>query len=210
MAQSEQVQAVWNRAAEQAKRAAVAPSFYRAIERIVPIAWENGTFVIGLDASADGSLHVALNSGENQLKIEAALRAASGEATLRLRVIEGTAASDWEAAKARDAALAAQEARASERRAVTVNAAAASWDTVYDQVSKLWAEAEFRNMSSGRGRFLVAAMDVVDRALETVGVNGEAEERSFSRVLDRIASSVNADPALFAAVFFDRRARRGL
>jgi hypothetical protein len=205
--QDERIREVWRVASEQAKRSAVQPAFYRGIEKLVPLAWEGDVFVVGMDPAADGSLHVAVNSSENQLKIEASLRAVSGVATLKMRVVEGTALSDWEAAKARDAAVAAQTARQMERRQVSQTAPSANWDTVYDQINKLWTSNELRSTALGKGRFVVAALDLLEKAEAELGTGDEATARAVGKVLDRIAGILGGDAAWIAAMYVDRSQR---
>lgn len=202
--QAERIREVWRVASEQAKKAALLPAFYRGIERLVPLAWEGDVFVVGMDPAADGSLHVAVNSSENQLKIESALRAVSGVPTLKMRVVEGTSLSDWEAAKARDAAVAAQAAKQMERRQVSATASTADWDNCFDQINKLWASNEQRTTALGKGRFIVAALDLLQRAEEEIGKGDDATDRSVGRVLDRIAGIVSGDAAWIAAMYVER------
>lgn len=206
MADMDLVRRLWAAAAEDAKKAAVAPAFYRAIEKVVPVAWEDGVFVIGLASDADGTLQSALKAGENQLKIEAALRVVSADAALKLRLIEGTTAADWAAAKARDAAERAEVARLAERKTVATAAPSANWDGVMDQVMKLWADTESRNMAVGKARFLSAALNLVDQAMDTVGA---ADDRALTRVLERIGSSTGSDPAVLALLLLERRRAAG-
>jgi len=198
---------VWSVAVDAAKRAAIAPAHFRALEQLVPLAWEGGEFVLGMDPVADGSLHTAIRARENLLRLESEVRKAAGDATLTVRLIEGNTPSDWAAAKARDAAAVEQAARLAERRSVSTTATAGSWDTVHDQINKLWATYEHRNILTGKGRFVIDALDLVSKSVATLGTSGEADERAVSRILDRIAACVNSDATWIATLHAARQRR---
>jgi hypothetical protein len=69
-----------------------------------------------------------LNTGEYRGAIERTLRTLTGSPELTLRVIEGTAYSDWEYTQKRDAAAVAQRQQATQKR-YTEASAFASWTT---------------------------------------------------------------------------------
>jgi len=201
--------AVWAVAVEAAKKAAIAPAHFRALEQLVPLAWEGDEVVLGMDPAVDGSLHTAIRARENLLRLEAEVRRAFGSPTAVVRLIEGNTPADWVAAKARDAAAKEQAARLAERRAVSVSSAAGSWDTVHDQINKLWATYEHRNILTGKGRFVVDALDLVAKAAADIAGSGESEERAVSRILERIASCVNTDATWVSVLYADRTRRTG-
>lgn len=199
---------VWAHTVERVKQTVISPVLWRALERAVAVAWEDGTFVIGL-GGADGQMAGTLNARDNQLAIERALRELSGNGDVRLRVIDGTHYEDWEHAKLRDAAAHAHRTQAVQRRQ-TESASFASWDAVYDQVSRLWAGFEYRGLTTGRGRYLDAALDLVITAAESglypaEGKADELAERGLSRVLERIASMTGSDSILVSYLFFQKR-----
>jgi hypothetical protein len=198
---------VWARAAERAKHLSISTRLYRALEKAVPVAWENGVFVVGFQA-IDGQMAGVLNTGEHQMTVERALREVTEDASLRLRVIEGNTHADWEHTKERDAAAQANRQQAVQKRAVesgTFN----SWDDIYDRVTRLWSTAEYRNLSTGRGRYLDSALDIVAGAMDTLypaeGKVDEPTERGLSRVIERVASMSSSDPALVAYLLLQRR-----
>mgnify|MGYP006194498609 CR=1 FL=1 len=71
-------QVVWNLVAPIAKRVALAPAFFRALERAVPIALDGSVLVIGLDSTVDGALQGALNSSDNLNILHKAFRDVTG------------------------------------------------------------------------------------------------------------------------------------
>lgn len=198
---------VWAQTVERVKRDVIAPSLWRALERTVPVAWEEGQFVVGF-AAADGTMAGQMNTGENQMAVQRALQSVAGDNELRFRVIEGTSIEDWKHAKLRDAAATAARQRTFERR-TQESSSFGSWDDIYDRISRMWAVSEYRALTIGRARFVDSALDVVEQAMgELYPADGKADElteRGLSRVLDRIASYTASDPVVIACMLMDRR-----
>lgn len=205
-AAGEKMHKVWAATVDRVKQALVSTTLYRALERTVPIAWEDSAFVVGL-ASTDGQHSAVLNTSDYQSAIERSLQQVSGEAGLRFRVIEGTHYSDWEYAKKRDAAARANQAASFQKQAA-VESAFSTWDEVYDRVSRLWASYEHRNIATGRGRYMAEAIGMVLEAMETLypaeGKSDDLTERGLSRVIERVASMTQSDPAVVAYLIFQR------
>jgi hypothetical protein len=160
-------------------------------------------------ATVDGQLSGTLNTRDHLLAIERALREITKDNELRVRLVDGTHIEDWEAAKLRDAATIANRQQATQKR-TTETASFASWEAVYDQVSRLWANSEYRSLASGRGRYIDAALALVINAMDSglYPAEGKAEEpteRGLNRLIDRIGSISNSDPALIAYLLFQRR-----
>ena len=202
-----QMQQLWSQTVERVKREVMAPSLWRALERTVPVTIENDTVAVGF-AAGDGQLAGTLNSGDYRSAVERALRAVSGNNSLNVRIIEGTSLSDWEYAKARDAAAVQQRQQAAQRRYVEA-AAFSSWDEIYDQVSRLWANTEYRALASGKARYMDQALGLVQKALDSLAPSGsdtdEQTERGLSRVIERVASYTGSDGALVAYLLLQRR-----
>ncbi len=204
----EQLDAIWIQAVDRIKHTIIAPALWRAVEKTVPVVWEDNTFVIGL-ASIDGQLSGTLNTRDNLLAIERVLREITQNNDLRVRMVDGTHIEDWESAKIRDAATLANRQQVSQKRN-SESASFASWEAVYDQISRLWANFEYRSLATGRGRYIDAALELVATAMDsglypTEGKVDEPTERGLNRILDRIASMSNSDPALIAYLLFQRR-----
>ncbi|MEI6431361.1 MAG: hypothetical protein WCP07_04185 [bacterium] len=202
------VQQTWKAAAERAKRDYNSLTFYRAIDAAVPVAWEDSDFVIGMPP-VEGQISAAINTRDYQLAIERALREKSGDDSLRLRVVEGITYADWEYAKQRNAASIANVQQSVQRQASTT-AAFVSWEEVYERVSRLWAATENRSLAIGRARYMTSALKVVEEAVERLyPADGEKpdelNERGLSRVLERVGSYTNTDPAILAYLLLQRR-----
>ena len=201
------MQHLWRQTIERVKKDVIAPTLWRALESTVAVAWENNTFAVGL-AAGDGQLASSLNSGEHQSAIEQALRAVSGKSDLKFRMIEGTTRSDWEHVKAQDAAVTAQRQQTAQKKYAQAESFA-SWDEIYDQVSRLWASSEYRALASGKARFLTQALAMAEKAMAELlpedGKTNEQTERGLSRVIERIASMTGSDATLLAYILFERR-----
>ena len=206
-AEADAMRQLWAKATDQVKKTVVSTTVYRALEKTVPIAWEENWFVVGF-AGSDGQMAGALNNQETKGVIERALQDVLDDRALRFRIIEGSDYSDWEYAKSRDAAALATRQQTMQKKA-TESASFNTWDEVYDQVSRLWANSEFRSLPTGRARYFAGAFDMLDKAYATLypaeGKADEPTERGLSRVIERIASMSNTDSAVVAYLFFERR-----
>ncbi len=202
------ITALWAQAVDRIKQTIIAPALWRAVEKTVPVVWEDNTFVIGL-SSVDGQLSSTLNTRDNLLAVERVLREITGNAVLSVRMIDGDHVEDWEAAKVRDAATLVNRQQAVKQR-TSESASFASWEAVYDQISRLWVNSEYRSLASGRGRYIDAALELMVTAMDgglypAEGKVDEPTERGLNRLLDRIGSMANSDPALIAYLLFQRR-----
>ena len=204
----DEMKQVWAQAADTGKRGVASPSFYRALEIALPLAWEDDVFVIGM-GDTDGQTGGLLNTNEYQQKLERALQTITQNPRLKFRVIEGNEYGDWEYAKARDAAALANRQQSLQKQVVQ-KAGFGSWDEIHEQVSRLWAQTENRSQPTGRARYMDAAFEIVLQAMTTLyPPPGEAvpetTERGLSRVVERIAGMTNSDPAVIAFLLFQRR-----
>ena len=198
---------LWDRTVDRVKKVAFSPMLYRALEKTVPIAYEDNTFVVGFSGT-DGQMAGAMNTGENLAVMERALRALTGSADTRLRVIDGSSYSDWQNVKERDAAALASRTQTHQRR-TTESAALGSWEQVYEQVSRLWATSDNRALPIGRARFFDAAFDMVIKAMSeglypAEGAADELTERGLSRIIERIAGMASADTAIVGYLLLER------
>jgi hypothetical protein len=195
-------QVVWNLVAPIAKRVALAPAFFRALERAVPIALDGSVLVIGLDSTVDGALQGALNSSDNLNILHKAFRDVTGLADGIVRVIEGTTAADWANAQARDAA--SREMAARQQARARPSASSAGWDQAIDAVSALWQQCESRTSPVAKARFVLAAIDHIVEIVGTEGLTTEADTRSLQRAVERIASCAQIDAVYVAGEVLKR------
>ena len=195
-------QVVWNQVAPIAKRVALAPAFFRALERAVPIAVDGSVLVIGLDSTVDGALQGALNSSDNLNILHKALRDVTGFSDGIVRVIEGTTPADWANAQARDAA--SREMAARQLARAKPSASSAGWDQAIDAVSALWQQCESRTSPVAKARFVLAAIEHIVGIVGTEGLTNEADSRSLQRAVERIASCAQIDAVYVAAEVLKR------
>ena len=195
-------QVVWNLVAPIAKRVALAPAFFRALERAVPIAVDGSVLVIGLDTTVDGALQGALNSSDNLNILHKAFRDVTGLADGIVRVIEGTTAADWANAQARDAA--SREMAARQQARAKPSASSAGWDQAIDAISALWQQCESRTSPVAKARFVLAAIDHIVEIVGTEGLTTDADTRSLQRAVERIASCAQIDAVYVAGEVLKR------
>lgn len=195
-------QVVWNQVAPIAKRVALAPAFFRALERAVPIAVDGSVLVIGLDSTVDGALQGALNSSDNLNILHKAFRDVTGLSDGIVRVIEGTTPADWANAQARDAA--SREMAARQLARAKPSASSAGWDQAIDAVSALWQQCESRTSPVAKARFVLAAIEHIVGIVGTEGLTNEADSRSLQRAVERIASCAQIDAVYVAAEVLKR------
>ena len=195
-------QVVWNLVAPIAKRVALAPAFFRALERAVPIAVDGSVLVIGLDTTVDGALQGALNSSDNLNILHKAFRDVTGLADGIVRVIEGTTAADWANAQARDAA--SREMAARQQARAKPSASSAGWDQAIDAISALWQQCESRTSPVAKARFVLAAIDHIVEIVGAEGLTTDADTRSLQRAVERIASCAQIDAVYVAGEVLKR------
>ena len=200
------MQQTWRMVADKAKQGVNSSPFYRAIDAAIPIAWEDDWFVIGMPP-VEGQISAAINSREYQNVIERAVREVTGSPETRFRLIDGVTYKDWESAKQRTAASAAGVQQNLQRQ-TSSSAAFASWEEIYERVSRLWSTTENRSLAIGRGRYLTEAFKIVEEAITRLypadGKPDDLNERGLSRVLERIGSYTNTDPAVLAYLLLQR------
>lgn len=206
-ADAEAMRNVWNQAVTEVKRQVNSTALFRALERTVPVAWEDDFFVIGF-ATMDGQMASQLNTPQTQSTIERVLRDMLSRPELRFRVIEGTHYEDWEHTRQRDAAAEQNRQQFAQKRVVE-SSAFGSWEEIYEQVSRLWANFEYRNQATGRGRYLDQALEMISKAMDNLypaeGKAPEPIERGLARVIERVANMTSSDPVVVAYLLFEKR-----
>ena len=195
-------QVVWNQVAPIAKRVALAPAFFRALERAVPVALDGSVLVIGLDSTVDGALQGALNSSDNLNILHKAFRDVTGIADGIVRVIEGTSAADWANAKARDAA--SREMAARQQARAKPAASSAGWDQAIDAISALWQQCDNRTSPVAKARFVLAGIEHIVGIVGTEGLSTDADNRALQRAVERIASCAQIDAVYVATEVLKR------
>ncbi len=180
---------LWNRTVSEIKKRILQPSFWQALEAVVPIALEGDLLVLGLPPELSYfSSHV--HSHDNQKKIEAILEELTGQ-HLRVRVIDGAGLEDWNLIKQREAiASQAQQTRLQQRAQEAL--LEASWETLSDQVYSLFTQTPLRQLPQNRAKYLRQAVAAISDFLNRIPKPRTPDEeeryaRYLARVLDKVA-----------------------
>jgi hypothetical protein len=188
---------IWAKTVDTVKHRVNHRSLWEAMEQTVAITIENDTMIIGLSARIF-NLAGHLNVSEHRNAIERALSEHAGR-PLKLRVIEGETLTDWENTKQREARVAAMREASYERRD-REQAAAQSWDTLYDYVARAYSSAPYRQLPQGKARYMSEMLYAISDAMETLYPENADEfiERQLARVIDRVASSADVASTMVA------------
>lgn len=193
------VKSVWNEVVDQVKLKVIHPTLWRVLEMAVPIAAENGEFVVGF-GPRDFHMSGHLTASQHRNAIETALRESSG-VSLRLRIIEGDTAQDWVQAKVKDeSAQAHKEAVYQKREAET--AVTESWDGLLESVGRRYAALPLRQLPQLRAGYIEEMVREISDAMDVLMPAGsppsELAERSLARVIDKVGTLTETPPALIA------------
>lgn len=172
-------------------------SLWQAMEKATGIAVEGNTFIIGL-ASNIFNLAGHLTVSEHRNAIETALSQLLGR-PIKARIIEGTTLEDWIQTKKCDERVAAMRETTYERRE-RQEAAAQSWDTVYEYVARAYSATPLRQLPQSKARFLMEMVHVICDAMDHLYPQNpdETTERLLARVIDRVATSAEVSPTVVA------------
>src|SRR5437868_342083 len=144
------VVAVWKDALPPVRNGVTGVGIWAALNGAVPIAYEDGVFVLGL-SSKDNELSGHLKLVLTKKLIEQELTKRLGQ-PVTSRIIEGTTDADWERTKRKDAeAKRLQEIAASKFRAELT--AKTNWEGVYEQLGRKYAAVQNRTLPQNRARF---------------------------------------------------------
>ena len=173
-------------------------SFWEALEATHAITIENDNLIIGIDAeNFNHSSHIlqvsTLNTVHNTIE-------EVFNKPLKLKLVEGATLADWEAYKAREARLAASKQVATEKVVSAPSTASDSWEGVYEQLSRLFAQASHRSLPQGKARYANEALYLLVEAMDTIYPEppDESAERNLARAIDRIAASADIPASVIA------------
>jgi hypothetical protein len=173
-------------------------SFWEALEATHAITIENDSLIIGIDPeNFNRSSHILQVSTLNTVHrtIEEVFNR-----PLQLKLVEGSTLSDWEAHKAQQARVTASKHAASEPVVSAPSPTSGSWDGVYEQLSRLFAQAGHRSLPQGKARYANEALYLLVEAMDTIYPEppDEASERNLARALDRISASADIPASVVA------------
>lgn len=179
---------LWANCVERLKDRVNNRSFWEAVEAVHPITIEDDTLVLGLDAfnsQLSSHIHHAAHMNAVRKAVEEVFNQ-----PLEVRLIEGTVLADWETAKARDARVAAMR-QASEEQGAAKAPTTESWESVTEQMARLYQRTPFKSLPQGKARYANEALYELVEAMDGLYPDpaDEAAERSLGRALDRISSA---------------------
>jgi hypothetical protein len=173
-------------------------SFWEALEATHAITIENNSLIIGIDSeNFNHSSHILQTTTLNTVNrtIEEVFNK-----PLQLKLVEGATLADWEAYKAREARIAASKQAAAETVVSAPSAQSDSWEGVYEQLSRLFAQASHRSLPQGKARYANEALYLLVEAMDTIYPDppDESAERNLARAIDRIAASADIPASIIA------------
>lgn len=193
------INALWEKVADNVKHKVIHPTLWRTLELAVPITIDGNFFVVGFTPS-DFNMSGHLTVPEHRNAIESALESYGGK-RLFLRVIEGQSTADWKNVKVKEAD-ADRLAEATQKKRDRESAITKTWEGLYEQVGRGYANLALRQLPQARARFIESVIedisDAMDDLIPTGGNVDELTERSLARVIDRAGSLTDVPPALIA------------
>jgi hypothetical protein len=198
------VNQLWRYVVAQVKAQTTLPGLWRSMEAAKPIAFENEELVVGYSGE-NAHQKGLLADHRNRNTVEQILFAASRR-QIRLRIIEGDTREDWEAVKsaAVEAARLQEQSRQKYQQELQ---AGTTWEAVGEQVVRKVNSLENRAMASVQGRFLEEAIAVLAEAYGRLmpETPAEADERTYSRILDRVSDRVGVSSSMLAYLVHQHR-----
>ena len=174
---------------------------WAALNSSVPVALEDGTFVLGL-ASKDGELSGHLRMVQTKKLIETEVSKRVGT-PVQARIIDGTTQADWERAKRKDAeGRRLQEIADSKARAEI--ASRSNWEGIYEQLSRKFAAMPNKSMPQSRAKFFIESVEMVAEARKVQANRDDLNERNFARCLERIAQYTEIPSGLVAKAVLEK------
>ncbi len=187
---------VWAEVLPDIRKGVTGVGVWAALNAAKPLTIEDGVLVMGLQHS-EAELAGHLRLPQARRLIETEVGRGMGQ-SLTLRVIEGCTLDDWATEKIRDAEKRRLQEQALARERAKI-AAGTSWESVYDQLSRKYAETPNRSLPQYRAKFFLDAVDLIVEALQNTPINDEMAERSYARCLERV-SQYSEIPSTLVAV----------
>jgi hypothetical protein len=192
---NQELEAVWSNVRERVKERVTGRSLYQALDLLTPIVMEGETLVLGMP-SEHALLASHLNAPTVRRWMELFLEEAYGFRP-QIVIIEGTTLQDWHLYQRKQAERqrlteTTMRKQAQETRAYT------SWEGVYEQVGRTFAATPSRSLATSRARYLQEALQIVREAMQHLPLEDEMDERQLNRIIERIATNIDAPAALVA------------
>lgn len=192
---------IWAEALPKIKNGVTGAGVWAALNAARPIAFEDGTLVLGVPAK-DSELAGHLKVSATKRLIEATVSALLQQQIVA-RVIDGTSQEDYETFKRREVERARLQQQSLEKMRTEL-AARTNWDQVYEQLGRRFAAVSNKSLPQNRARFLEEAVELVAEARKDQANYDEAGERNFARCLERLAQYAELPSAWVARIVMER------
>lgn len=203
------LRSVWNKVVERVKLKVIHPTFWKTVEAAVPIAAEDGVFVVGfgpMDYHLSGHMMVS----EHKNAIEQALKEFTG-AAYAVRVIEGSSLDDWLVAKDKDERSRALKAATYEKEKTDTGITKA-WESLLETAGRRYAALHLRQLPQFRAGYIADMLkrmsDTMDQLMPEEKETDELSHRALARVIERVATLAEVPPATIALELLRFRAAK--
>lgn len=202
------IKKLWDKVVDKVKMRVIHPTLWKSLEQATPIIIEDGQFVVGFAA---GAYHMSghLTISEHKNAIQTALKEFSGM-PLSLCVIEGDSLQDWQAVKVKDQRV---QVLRDERYQKGQDAAAITkaWEDLFENAGRRYASTKLHGLPQMRAKYIVEMLKRLSDAIDQLmpAQPDELSERSLARVIERVASVVEAPASMIALELMRYRAGAG-
>ncbi|MCA1948680.1 MAG: hypothetical protein LDL56_10630 [Armatimonadetes bacterium] len=186
---------IWAKVLPEVRQGVTGVGVWAALNTCRPVTVEDGTLVLGLPHE-ETELAGHLRMPHLSRLIESKFGAAWGS-PIKLRVIDGVTLQDWDNVKRRDAEARRLQERALEKSRAEA-ASRATWENVYEQLGRKYAQMANRSLPQNRARLLVEGVQLIAEARRSIGAGDELNERNFARCMERLAQHTDTPSALIA------------
>ena len=187
--------AIWSQVLPEIRKGVTGVGVWAAINACKPITMEDGVLVVGL-AHQDSELSGHLRVPSTKRLIEDLTAKAHGS-PIQLRVIDGVTVADWETAKRRDSESRRLQEHAMAKAKVEAGVKS-SFDTIYEQLGRLFAAVANKSLPQNRARFLEGSVKILAEAKKGYGSMDDLAERTFARCIERVAQYSEVPAAIVA------------
>ncbi|MBS1723575.1 MAG: hypothetical protein JSS66_11545 [Armatimonadetes bacterium] len=191
----------WSEVLPDIRKGVTGVGVWTALNAAVPLTIEDGVLVLGLPpAGADLAGHLRLPQTRRLIESEVGRHF---DQPLTLRVIEGTTQEDWSTEKIRDTEKRRLQEQALARAKAQLQAGT-SWEGVYEQLSRKFAETPNRSLPQNRAKFFLEAVAIVVQALQETPITDDLQERNYARCIERIAQYAEIPSTIVAVAVLQK------
>ena len=185
----------WKELLPKLREAVSGVGVWTALNASRPVALEDGVLVIGVpheDAELSGHLKVSTTKRILEVQASRALGV-----PIQVKIIDGIAQADWDAQKRRDAEGRRLQEQSMNKLRAEMNARS-SWESVYEQLGRLYASVVNKSLPQNRGRFFSQAVEILAETRRSQDSWDELGERNFARCIERLAQYSEIPSAIVA------------